>query len=118
MKKSILPFLLCIILGFACQDNNDPASACGVNDPVENIPWLKQLAENSENESSEGYSYIAQAKFNSKRVFYLGSCCPFCNWSLRLLDCEGNLISDEVNFEGLEDTEIIWQPDNSQCSFD
>ena len=118
MKKSILPFLLCIILGFACQDNNDPASACGVNDPVENIPWLKQLAENSENESSEGYSYIAQAKFNGKRVFYLGSCCPFCNWALRLFDCEGNLISDEVNFEDLEDTEIIWQPDNSQCSFD
>lgn len=115
MKKSICPILLFIIIGFACQEKDDPATACGVSDPIENIAWLKQLAESASTGGLSEYAYITQAKYKGKRVFYQGSCCPNCSWALILFDCEGNRINEEIRFDDLEDSEVIWKPGNSEC---
>ncbi|WP_057939741.1 hypothetical protein [Algoriphagus resistens] len=118
MKKLFYPLLFCLLFSFACDEKEDPATACGVSDPIENIPWLKQWAEESAKESMAEFSYIAQAKYKGKRVFYWGSCCPNCSWALVLRDCEGDRINDEISFDDLEDTQIIWDPEDSQCQFD
>ncbi|WP_439489849.1 hypothetical protein [Algoriphagus sp.] len=117
MKKALYPILFCLVLSFACKDNEDPATACGVSDPVENIPWLKQLAEESATGGLAEFSYIAQAKYRGKRVFYWGSCCPNCSWALILLDCSGDRVAGEYTFDDLDDQKVIWRPENSQCSF-
>ncbi|MEB2775026.1 hypothetical protein SYJ56_06895 [Algoriphagus sp. D3-2-R+10] len=117
MKKSLFPLLFCLLFSFACQESDDPATACGVSDPIENIAWLKQLAEESATGGLAEFSYIAQAKYKGKRVFYWGSCCPNCSWALVLRNCDGNRINDEISFDDLEDTKVIWQHENSQCNF-
>ncbi|WP_339703233.1 hypothetical protein [Algoriphagus aquimarinus] len=117
MKKSIYPILFFLLIGFACEEKDDPATACGVSDPIENLPWLKQLAESASTGGLSEYAYITQAKYKGKRVFYQGSCCPNCSWALILLDCEGNRINEEISFDDLEDSEVIWKPGNSECVF-
>lgn len=118
MKKSLYPVLFCLLAGFSCAEKDDPATACGVIDPVENLAWLKQLAENAAIGGLSEFSYITQAKYKGKRVFYQGSCCPNCFWVLILYDCEGNRINEEISLNDLEDSLVIWQPENFQCSFD
>lgn len=117
MKKSIIPILICFIIGFSCGVKEYPASACGVNDPIENLTWLKQLAENASGGGLSEYAYITQAKYKGKRVFYLGSCCPNCNWALILYDCEGNRLNDEISFDDLEESKVIWHGVNYKCTF-
>lgn len=116
MKKSIYPLLFCVLFSFACDEKEDPAIACGVNDPIENIPWIQQWVEESANDSMVEFSYIAQAKYKGKRVFYWGSCCPNCSWAFVLRDCSGNRIEGEYTFDDLKDREVVWKPDNYQCN--
>jgi hypothetical protein len=103
MQKPLLLILFCLLFSFACDEKEDPVTACGVSDPLENLAWLKQMAENAAIGGLSEFSYITQAKYKGKRVFYQGSCCPNCSWALILYD--------------LEDSEVIWQPDGSQCDF-
>lgn len=117
MKKSLYLLLFCLLFSFACQESDDPVIVCGVSDPIENIAWLKQLAEESGKSSLAEYSYIMQAKYKGERVFYWGTCCPNCNWILVLRDCSGNEIEGDYTFDDLEDKQVIWQLENSQCSF-
>ncbi len=118
MKRSIYPILFCLILNFACLEKDEPTTACGVTDPVENLPWLKQLAANAASGGLSEYAYITQAKYKGKRLFYLGICCPACSWALILYDCEGNRINEEISFDDLEDSAVIWHTENYQCQFD
>lgn len=117
MRKSIYLVLFCVLVGFSCDEKDDPTTACGVSDPVENLAWLKQLAEEASSGGLSEYAYITQAKYKGKRVFYLGSCCPNCNWALILYDCEGNALDDEISFDDLEESKLIWHPENYQCTF-
>ncbi|SFB26325.1 hypothetical protein [Algoriphagus aquimarinus] len=117
MKNSIYLILFFLIIGFACEEKEDPATACGVSDPIENLPWLKQWVSESTTSDSEGYSYIKQAIFKNETVFFWGSCCPNCDWGLVLRDCSGIEIEGDYNFENLKDQKVIWRPENSQCVF-
>ena len=118
MKKSIYSILFCLVFSFACDENNDPATACGVSDPVENLPWLKQLAEDSANQGMAESSYIMQAKYKRQIVFFLGNCSPNAAWALIVRDCKGDVLSTEIRFEELEEIKVIWKPENSPCRFD
>jgi hypothetical protein len=117
MKNSIYLILSFLLIGFACQENDDPATACGVNDPIENIAWLKQLAEESSTGGLSEFSYISQAKYKGKRVFYWASCCPNCSWALILRDCDGEALDQNITLDELEDIQVIWRPENFQCQF-
>lgn len=117
MKKLIYPILCCVLFTFACSVDEGPAMACGVSDPIENLPWLKQMSENASSGGLSEFAYIANAKYEGKRVFYLGSCCPNCSWALILYDCEGNALTDEIGFDDLENQKIIWRPKKYQCQF-
>lgn len=119
MKKLMIPILLLsTVLCFSCKDDEEPATACGVSDPVENLAWLNAIKVDSETSSGSEYSYIAQATFEGETVFYRGSCDPLANWALILYDCGGNQIEEEYTFDDLENTLLVWQPEDSACNFD
>ncbi|PZX51351.1 hypothetical protein [Algoriphagus chordae] len=117
MKKSIYPILFCLLFSFACEEKDDPATVCGVSDPIESLPWLKQLVEEASTAGLAEYSYISKAKYNGHRVFYWGSCCPHCNWALVLLDCSGEKVNGDYTLSDLQEIEVIWHLENSQCNF-
>ncbi|MDR7127748.1 hypothetical protein J2X69_000076 [Algoriphagus sp. 4150] len=116
MRKSFYLLLFCLSFSFACDVNHDPSIACGVRDPIENIAWLRQWAEESANHSDAEYSYIKQANYKGERVFFWGSCNPASLWALVLRDCSGNPIEGEYTFDDLKNQVVIWQPENAPCN--
>ena len=120
MKKILYPILFCVLLSFACDrddENYEPVAACGVNDAISDLPWLKAKYKGVAKGELSEYSFLVQTKLDGETVFYFGSCCPFCNWVMILYDCAGNRVEYNPDEDELVDGKVIWQPENSECQF-
>lgn len=120
MKKIAL--LLFIMITLSCSDNDDNIlPACGVVNPLEELPWLKAEKDRRENNPTADtkYCYISQAEYNNQTVFIYFDCNPLINKVIPIYDCEGNLLNDspenEISFEELTNTIIIWKPADFVC---
>ena len=115
--KSVLFYLGLTVMVFSvtfvsCKKKvND--NSCNVSNPTEDLVWLKEVIEASENDK---YAYIKQATYKRNTVFYWGSCDPAASWALIVKDCNGDQIGDIEN-EDLKDEFVLWQHQNSLCSF-
>ncbi|SFT88639.1 hypothetical protein SAMN04489724_2562 [Algoriphagus locisalis] len=112
--------LCCALFSFACNSEDEdfePTAACGVNDAISDLPWLKAKYEGLSTGELSEYSYLVQAELEGETVFYMGSCCPFCNWAIILYDCAGNSVEYNATEDELVDGKVIWQPENSVCQF-
>lgn len=118
MRKSIYLVLFLALVGFSCEEKDDPISACGVSDPIENLPWLAAKKEAVATGPMSEYSYIVQATYDDQTVFYVGLCCPTCNTVIILYDCSGNALEGDVDLNAIKDGKVIWQPENVECLFD
>lgn len=115
MKKYVLLFLYSAFL-FSCSENEGP-SVCGVENPVEDLAWIKETIEESQSNSLSQYSYLIQGSYKGETVFSWGSCCPFCNFIVLVADCQGKVIED-ASISEVKNQKIIWKPVNSVCTFD
>ena len=114
--RSFHLLLLSAAFLFACNENDGPA-VCGVENPIEDLAWLKQEIENASIPNSSEYSFLMQATYRGQTVFYFGFCNPLWNWATILRDCQGNQMSGEVSLTDLVNEKVIWKPANSVCTF-
>lgn len=77
-------FILFIIMTGSKCNHNKSITFCGVNNPVENIDWLRERVENAEN--------IEVIKFTYNETEYLSiNPCPGCPDNMtEIFDCKGN----------------------------
>lgn len=116
-KYWILVFYSFLI--FSCSDRDDNLN-CDTNDPIKDLAWLKAEIEQRETNSFlyEEYFYISQAYYNSQNVFLYLNCCPFCNTSIPVYDCEGNslgFIGDDILSIDITNSFIIYEPSDFAC---
>ena len=113
--KSFL-FILALI-AFSCEQNDPEVSnACGVEDPAENLPWLKAKIESFEEfPDFYQYMYVQQGTYLDQTVFMVGNCCPFCDSYFPVYNCEGDEIMGGVVSE-ITDLKTVWKPAFSQCT--
>ena len=114
--QSLLLVLLSSALLFGCADKENLTS-CGVENPVEDLAWLKQEIENASVPSSSEYSFLMQASYQGQTVFFFGFCNPLWNYAAIYKDCQGNRISGKPTFADLSNQKVIWKPENSVCTF-
>ena len=114
--KSYLLVLLSSFLLLGCNENDGPA-VCGVENPMEDLAWIKSFIQENSGSALAEYSYLTQARYQGQTVFFFGSCCPFCNWAFIVQDCQGNALEGDIRMDDLEDQKIIWKPANSVCTF-
>lgn len=113
----LLPITL---LAFACEEIefNDGeevaiANICGVDRPLENLPWLKEVVDNDDPESLYCQPYtIIEGTYQNQSVFMIqvsGALCCTCAGSA-VYDCEGELVfvcePEEEN--KIRDQKVIW----------
>lgn len=115
--QKILLLLFVSALFFSCQESESP-KACGVENPVKEIAWIKDAIKENEAGGLTVYSYLVQANYNGKTVFYFGSCCPFCKFAIVILDCQGEKLSGSISSSDLTNQKVIWKPANSVCNLD
>ncbi len=126
MKK--LAFILCVSFLLSCSNSEEfnSKSACGVDNPIENLAWLKSEIEQREQNQIDQtvdwqYHYIMLVAFEKKDIFIYGNCCPNCNSVYVVNNCNGvkiGFIGDEKFSSDLLSTgKLIWKSKNNECDF-
>lgn len=113
-----------ILLILSCSDTDDSLkaiAACGFDNALEELPWLKAEIKKREQSDSEEmrFCYIEQIEINGLTLFVLGDCNPAIDKHIPLINCEGS--SDYVLPNGdslVTSRQIIWKPKNFVCKFD
>lgn len=119
MKKALIPFLSVLIFLASCKDSEEPVSACGVTDPVENLAWLNDSITNIESGDFKDETYLVMATYEGQTVFFFGYCCPSClSIAITFYDCNGDVIEEQGIINNLENQQVIWKSRNSTCNLD
>ena len=110
MKRNLL-LLLCIFILFKCTDENEYIfvdNACGVDNPTENIEWIKELVAKSKTDTTGNYQgtiYLEEHE-GSDIVFVqmmMGSGGVIGYW----YNCDGTIYKPSDDFE-LKRNRIIY----------
>jgi hypothetical protein len=124
LKSAFLLFTVTMLFATCTNDDcSDLNNTCMVQDPVTDLPWLKQTIqryEETKNTEMYRYLYIAQATFKGRTVFIFGNCCPNCNTVIPVNDCQGKFLFyrfDKEQADKVKDEKVIWQAENSLCHF-
>ncbi len=115
---------LVLVVIISCEKNRFE-NTCGVDDPVEELAWLRDqitYIEQLDMEASQ-YYYMKIAKYRGGTVFLPGNCNPVINSVFVVLNCSGERIGiigngeDMIGWEELSEIQLIWQPAYSACNF-
>ncbi|GMQ23653.1 hypothetical protein Aoki45_03350 [Algoriphagus sp. oki45] len=115
-----LLFLLFFFCLFSSCNETDPLLYCGTQNPTEDLPWLNAAIEEVENSELLEYTYLMSGRYEGQTVFFFQNCCPFCNFAIIALDCQGNSLgilggNDGIAIENIEELTPVWIPENSVC---
>ena len=121
--RHFLLILMSITFTTSCDHGNGLENSCLVNDPTNDLPWLKSEIEKLEqgyrdNPELYRYFYVYQAEFKGQTVFIFDSCCPFCNMVVPVMNCQGDLLGymgSGNDFSKITRETIIWQPPDFAC---
>lgn len=128
MKPALFLTLLSIFLCsfVSCSDDDDSKgerSACGVQNILEDLDWLRdEIAAREQSTSPDiQYCYITKAIWNEQTVFLYEDCNPLINKVVPVLDCEGTslgAVGVAVDHNELSDFCVVWSPDTFACLID
>ncbi len=125
MKRLCKVLIICFIT-LSCNsddDSNQFKNFCLVNDPIDDLGWLKAEIEQREQNITEfsKYQYISQSIYKGESVIIDANCDPFSNSVFIVFNCKGEnigFIGDEnFPFEVLTNGQVIWKTEDSVCSF-
>lgn len=87
---------------------------CGVDNPVEDLEWLKLQTENVPKES---FVFLVRGRYKGRTVFFFDACNRFWPTLQVIQDCRGELIED-ASVNDIVEQKVIWRPEGSKCVFD
>lgn len=116
LSKSVLLVLLLTLISCEKDDDMDiPKYLCEVQNPIENILWLKEAIDEIRNDQ---YSYYSTAIYQGERVFFYGNCDPTVNYASFIRNCAGdNLGNTNEFYDSLSKIEVVWKHQDSKCNF-
>jgi hypothetical protein len=113
MKPSIL-LGLALLLATCSNDEH----TCSVNDPAQDLPWLKETIESYKT----GYTdvTIEQGRFVLNTVFIITPCCLTCRSIVAVTpwvrNCEGKVMDGlSANDERIKGKKLIWKTPDDQA---
>jgi hypothetical protein len=102
MKQIIwLCFLSLGLFAFSCEKEycecDDPWPVCYTTNPIEELPWLKQVVTELEDSGELAvYFYVVEATYQGQTVFIVENCCPQCGTTIPLYNCQGEIICNNL----------------------
>ena len=110
-------FLVLALYVTGCCDHEIRVPSCDVGEPTTQLPWLKEKIEDIEVSSIRQYTYVMQAEYQGKTVFYISNCCPFClSAPPAVYDCEGNELFQLTGAGQVSNERLVWKPSDFQCT--
>lgn len=120
--RAIAPIIY-IFLSLSCGKGTDPGPVCAVDDPAEDLEWLKVEIATMASSGLSRYFYVSQGKYGMMTVIIFLNCCPNCNTIVPVYNCAGEHLGnigtgeDDIDSRFLEYERVIWKPADSACNF-
>jgi hypothetical protein len=87
--------LVCILLlpcQFSCKEKEHGPGACGTDDPLENIQWLKELKTSLELSAKMAGAQIILYRYHGEDVFWINDCYNCMDGLIQVYNCSGEVI--------------------------
>lgn len=99
--KQLLTISIAIFLFISCTKEKNENLNCVLTDPIDELPWLKEIKNSLTNCTSE--VSIIQANYQSQTVFYTAITDPLFDGiqSYTLLNCEGKVV-EIINADNMQ----------------
>ena len=99
--KRLAIIVVALLLFISCSKENDQKQICNLADPINELPWLKEIKSSLTNCTSE--VSIVQATYQSQTVFYTAITDPLFDGiqSYTLLNCEGKVV-EIINADNMQ----------------
>lgn len=111
--------LIFLLLVFSCEKDILSDNTCNVDNPLEQLDWLKDTIQSLGQSNPEWSKYylVTMAKYSGETVFIISNCNPAANSVFPVLNCSGELqgILGGVPYESLSDRNVIWKAVDSAC---
>ncbi len=125
MKKLSLLFCIVILFFFSCKQDENlkveiyKAKICSVENPLEELEWLKKEIQTLEKSGYSQYFWVRQANLNDETVFIFGNCNPLWNSRFPVLNCQGKEVCDLFfncdDLREIKNDTLIWKAQVSEC---
>ena len=99
MKIYLILFLTFLL--FSCSKSEESFSACMLENPIENIAWLKKIKNNFMLSSFYQKREIVQYTYNNETVFLVDACVGCADNLTTVYNCEGIVICEFGGIAGL-----------------
>ncbi|WP_215226564.1 hypothetical protein [Echinicola shivajiensis] len=118
MKKAVYFLFACfLVFAISCKDEEQPSASCGVENPAEDLAWMKPVIDELKStEIGRDYGYIRSGNYEGNNYYYVGSCCPNCNWAPIFYNCEGE-VQEDLEISDLTEVKLVWKSESNMCDF-
>ena len=99
MKKGILLFLILTVLNCK-EDEAVIASTCGVDNPLNDIEWLKEIRLNFEISASLSKKKIIQYDYKNQTVFLIDGCVQCPDFITVVYNCDQEVLCEFGGIDG------------------
>ncbi|MFK8059172.1 MAG: hypothetical protein AB8B78_03680 [Polaribacter sp.] len=91
-KNTFLILIFTIFSLFACDDKNMIPLVCDVENPLENLTFLKEAKNNIDRIDCGGKSTITQYTYKNETVFEINICDQIADGQTLVYNCSGKII--------------------------
>ena len=92
LKRLFLVFCVSLLTLYSCEENNKITSVCTIEDPLQNLEFLKEAKDTIDKVACAGKSTITQYTYNSNTVFEVNICDQIADGQTLIYDCSGEII--------------------------
>lgn len=100
MKSAKLLLFVFLFMAVSCEKDDKNDTACGVDNPLENISWLNDIKEVFEMDAGLQRQRITQYKYHGNDVFLIEECYQCADALQIVYDCEKNIICEFGGIDG------------------
>lgn len=122
MKTKFI-YTLALLLFISCDSiDEETTNLCKVQNPIENLAWLKEIKKGMEKSATASRSSIVQYTYNNETIFVVNSCENCSNTISNVYSCSGTVIcklkeAEEKNtclnfVKEATNKKILWQNHN------
>jgi len=101
LKSIVTLSLLFILILFSCKEKEKVPEACGTDDPLENIHWLKELKTSLELSAKMAGAQIILYRYHGEDVFLINDCYNCMDGLIQVYNCSGEVICQFGGFIGM-----------------
>ncbi len=101
IKYSLIILSLLLLSFFSCDTSKEIETLdCGVENPLEDLPWLKEIKDIITMRMSPAGAQIIQYTYHGEQVFWIDECYNCPDAIITINNCEGEVICEFGGIDG------------------